>query len=158
MYRRRGFSLIEFVVAVVILVVLAAIGTFTYRAIINKSANVSAESSIGRVEQSELGFATSFGFFTPDPTDLQPAPGNDITLTTGNSTGPSVVSIAVGTDGSLGIAALSTSGSCETENVADASSGQQPTLTTLASSAACSGASALASGIGAVSPTSVRPT
>jgi hypothetical protein len=89
------------------------IGAFSFKVLIDWTNDTSAKANNDRVAMLQQVFAKDWGAYTPYGNDIVGV-GNDLTLVDngGASTDSSVVSIAVGTDGSLGLATMSPSQEC----------------------------------------------
>lgn len=149
----------ELLVVVFILSVLAGLAAISYSATEGSLAGSTAQDGLAAVGAAETSFASDYGTFTAYPSDLSTLVPRTLTLTDGASTGPSSISLALGSDGVVGLAALSSTGStCQAERITPysttAGSGGQTTTLTIPSSEACDGANALASGDTAQTPQS----
>jgi prepilin-type N-terminal cleavage/methylation domain-containing protein len=153
----KGFTLVELVVVLVIASLLAAFAGIGVTSMIGDASTASATGSIAEVQSAEIAFANGFGVYTPYPGDLQGIP-NVTTVTTGASTGPSSVSIAVGVDGTLALTAQSNSGKCVAEQVASESVGGAESSVSLPAGTACAADNALPSGVSPEPVVSQRPT
>ncbi len=152
----NGFTLIELMVVLAIASILAAFVGIGVRLLIGDASTASATGSIAEVQAAEAAFANGFGVYTPYPGDLQGIP-NGTTVTSGVSTGPSSVSIAVGTDGTLALTAQSKSGVCVAEQVTSESVGGSENSISLPTGTTCTAANALPSGVSPEPVVSQRP-
>lgn len=130
---RRGFTLLEIMVVVLILAILAAAFGIGATAVARRGDQVAARAAAERVIAAQQGFASSWGTYTPDPDDLDVS-SRDHTVITGEVTEAQTVSIAVGehvdnlTGGSLVTATLGPAGSCVAVWVGPLASGTDPTV------------------------------
>jgi Tfp pilus assembly protein PilE len=151
-------------VVLIVLSILAALAGFTYSETQGALSSSSTKSVVLMVAQAEQRFSIDYSTYTSYGPDLSMLVDRGITLTNGTSTGPFVVSLALGTDGTLGIAVQATgSGACESASVAPLSVGGSTSLTSgvvttsaIPTSTGCTGANALPSGDLAQTPTSQK--
>lgn len=155
--RAGGFTLIELLAVAIIMGILAAVVVASLHVFVGKSQIVTADANLGRVSLAELSFANDFGSYTPDPTDLQGI-GNDLTVVPGThaSNGPTVISLAVSTKGTLILVAKSQQGACRVTTRKPLSAGGTTSTSSLPSTVSCSADGALPSGQTALAPTSLR--
>lgn len=147
----RAFTLLEVVVVFVMLGIVAAFVVPTLRAVVDRGDRQYAAASVEQVRVAELGWAATDGRYTTVASNLPPLRG--LQVVTSSSAGPDQVSVAVGDDQSVGIAALAEDGTC----LAAWMTAPDPAATlTVASSAAgdfdepavCTGAEAIAEATG----------
>lgn len=158
--RRRAFSLIELVVVLVLIGLLAVIAYVTYSKASAHANNGNAAGQLHRVVSAELAFAGAYGQYASYPGDLSGngVGGHGLTIVTTPqiSTGPTVVSVAVGADGTLGVAVRATTGLCILERISSPANGASASAPTLPPTQPCDGQGALAAGDAAQTPTSLR--
>lgn len=150
MSRRRpsAFTLVELVVTLTVLGIALGIGAYAAAAMVGAGISVEAESTLDRVAAYQQRIDSTWGRFTPYGKDLATA-FTDLTFVDNGavSTGAAVVSISVGTGGTLGLAVRDPNGTClylRGEPVA--SGGSTSVITDLPDSAPCSGDQALPAG------------
>ena len=112
--RRRGFTILELVITMVVVTTLAAVGTVGLSSVNNRQQRDVAKADVDMVAQAQLRFAALYDTFTDYPLDLTgyasvPKP---ITVATTPALTTRTVSIALGSEGGLGLAARGTDGSC----------------------------------------------
>jgi Tfp pilus assembly protein PilE len=149
---RRALTVIELAGTFAVLAIVVAISFVGLRSFVSYQDDQQAKSYLATVANLERRYASMNDGYTSNPTDLQGIPSG-ITVTSSLSTDRGVVSIAVGSSGSLGLATLATSGVCYTLRVAPISgslAGAEELSSSLGSSSACDGRSALPSGEWAV--------
>lgn len=112
----RAFTLVEAVVAAALAAILAAAALATLTKVSGQAVAAEARANLDRVVVAQQRFAALYGTYTPLPADLGDL-GGDLTTTTGVSTGPNLVSIAVGTDASLAVAVGDSRGNCHARRV-----------------------------------------
>lgn len=108
---RRAMTLLEMIVTLVVLSIVAAIGFIGLNAISDRQAESRIESDLQAVIELERRFAVLNDDYTTDPEELGNPPAG-LSITSGPVTSTGKVSIAVGVEGTLAVAALSPSGSC----------------------------------------------
>lgn len=172
MRRRRAFTLLELIVVVIILSILAGLGAITYASTQSQLTNGAAGANLSAVVSAEEQFANDYGTYTPWPADLASLLPRGFQVVTGDATTVEQVSIAVGSDGTLGVATrnglnseclieyVTPMGNVTTTSVAGPvstlpSSGVV-TASTIPSSVHCSGSTALPSGDTAITPASAK--
>ncbi len=110
---RRAFTLMEMVVAIMIIGMIGLIG-FRYAASsATRSMSSTAKLSLSRVLTAEQVYASSRGSFTASPDELSGI-GRDLTVVSSASTSPQVVSLALSSGGTLALAVLASGGECFT--------------------------------------------
>lgn len=142
--RRRGYTLIEILVTLTLVMILTLIGMASYRILAANIADRDARGNVDRVVQAERSWAMRNAAWTADVAEL--SVGRGITVTTTISTGPGVVSIAVRGGTELGVAALSETGDCQAKRVGDPLTDGEEEWVPLASGVPCSGDFVLAQG------------
>lgn len=160
----RAFTLAELMVVLLVLSILAGLAGLSYSGTENDLFGSNAKSVVSTVAQAEQRFAVDYGTYTSYGPDLSSLVNRGITLTNSASTGAFNVSLALGNDGTLGIAVqASGSGGCESAQVAPLSAaGVTPanagalTATTIPAGTACTGENALPSGDTAQTPVSQK--
>ena len=122
--RRKAFTLLEMVATVTMIALLSALAMGGYLKFRNDASNGSAQSTIDRVVNVERSFANSFGTYTGVASDLRNL-DSEITLLGAStaSTSDSQASIALGSQGGLGVAVKSRSGTCYMMSMASLSAG-----------------------------------
>lgn len=159
---RRGFTLIEMVVTVVVLLILTSLGIFGVSAVLERSDASLTRTDLQAVRTAQLRFAGVYGTFTPHGPDLssnEVSPNVweltslDVTITDGASTAEGVISFAVGDDGSLGLAALTSSGDCVGLQVPAANTPGASVEFDLDEGAICEGRAVLPDGAYQIDPT-----
>lgn len=160
----RGFTLLEIVVTLVILTILMGIAIVGFSRLVNWVADNSANTNNNRVALTQQNFAKDWGNYTSYGEDILDV-GNDISIMENGapSTNPNQVSVAVGVNGDLGLATMSTSGACQRLRVtsitssSDAAfnpvSGGDTVAVTRPESAPCTGQESLPDGVGVVAYT-----
>ncbi len=106
----RAFTLPELLVTFVVIALVASIIYPTFTAALDRGAEQYAQGSVAQVRAGELAWAAANGAYTNTPANLRLPP--TLRATTLASPGPDDVSIAVGDDGSVGIAARAETGRC----------------------------------------------
>lgn len=134
---RKGYTLLEILVTLGLVMILTLIGVASYQTLSDNFANRNARGNVDRVVQAERVWAMRNASWTADPGSLQT--GRGLTVTTGVSTSPNVVSIAVRGGTELGVAALSETGDCMAKRVADPLVDSTEEWVNLGPGAACSG-------------------
>jgi prepilin-type N-terminal cleavage/methylation domain-containing protein len=142
--RRRGYTLLEILVTLTLVMILTLIGVASYRILADNIADRDARGNVDRVVQAERAWAMRNASWTADITGL--AVGRGITVTTAISTGPGVVSIAVRGGTELGVAALSETGDCQAKRVGDPLTDAEEEWVPLGDGVPCSGDFVLAQG------------
>lgn len=145
--RRRGITLIEVVVIVLILGFL--VGLFVYATqswAVRDRAAAHAEATLANVLAAQKDLAATYGVYSTLAGDLGFA-GRHAQVSTAPSTGPEHVSVRVGVNGTLGLAALAEDGTCVLWQVAPLyDGGAQETVAPPGSSEPCTAALALPAG------------
>jgi prepilin-type N-terminal cleavage/methylation domain-containing protein len=163
-----GFTLIELVITVSILLLLVAATVFGANAFLARSDEQRSQADLDMVHTTQVAFATSFGRFTPWPADLTDA--NDIPDADGALTLPDSgllvtplpavdagdISLAVGTAGSLALATLTPDDVCITLLVPSPDASGTPEEGTLTLPQACDARAVLPAGEAPEDPATVR--
>jgi prepilin-type N-terminal cleavage/methylation domain-containing protein len=111
---RRAFTVFELVATMVVVAILASVGAVGLNAVNDRQQRDVAKADLDMVAQSQLRFASLYDTFTDYPLDLTgfAAPPKAITVTTEPSSASRVVSIALGSEGGLGLSARAIDGAC----------------------------------------------
>lgn len=143
-WHRRAYTLIELVVVLVILAIVSVIGAYALTGFGHRFDAASAQASIDRVVVAEHTVASTYGGYSSWPADIEA--GQGVTITDGASTSSSTVSLALGSNGDLGLAAQSTQGTCVAVGLSSLNATPPGTATTasVASGTPCTGQAALA--------------
>lgn len=144
MRTRRGFSLLELVVTLVVLGVILGVAVLSYTNFLGPAREQRAGSLLDRVAAVEQPLARDWGSYSSWPADLADV-GSDVTiLNAAPAQAPGQVSVAVGAKGTLALATRVEGGSCLFRLVSALSDGGGTvTPSGMAASAACTGQSAL---------------
>lgn len=156
--QRRGFTMLEVVATFVLLGILAALATSGLSRAIARSDDAAAAASLDRVLLSQRTFANAFGEYASLPTDLRDL-GRDVVVLADPtpSTGSTEISIAVGEDGTLGVAVQSKTGTCIVRKVTPLSAGSEASVVPADGGGLCNGSRALPEGAPIRAATSLRP-
>lgn len=138
--RRRGYTLIELAVVLSTIGLLIIIVGVTARSVLIDTRDREAEASLQQVLLAEQGFAQRFGTYTAFERDLDGL--TQVTVTNDPSDDASVVSVAVGVNGTLGLAVRRNNDECLLVRVASIDGGGAITRPSL-KRYACAGVSAL---------------
>lgn len=103
--------MLELTAALIVLAIVGLVALGLSQRVGNRISGVDAEAALARVLAAEQSYAASRGTYTADPSQLFGV-GRDITVTTGASTTPGTVSIAVLPDGALAIASVGSDNEC----------------------------------------------
>lgn len=101
MVKRRGYSLVELTVVLVVIAALTALAGMLSVAVLRDNTGRQAETNAWRVLAAEQSHAQKWGSYSATGNNLTV---EGLTVTTGPSDHPTVVSVALGVNGSLGIA------------------------------------------------------
>jgi prepilin-type N-terminal cleavage/methylation domain-containing protein len=115
-HRARGFSLVEFIVAIVLLGILAVVVVSGVLSSRDRVENTRVEIALRSVELAEREYAATTGRFTADPELLEI--GGGVTAVIGSSRDGREVSIAVDENGELWLA-VNDDGNCVAWRVPD---------------------------------------
>jgi prepilin-type N-terminal cleavage/methylation domain-containing protein len=142
---RRGFTLLELSVTVVIAGIVATMGVVAVGALRDTTQARQAESLLDTVAMSQYRFALDYGRYTPLPEDLSLA---DRTLTVVATPSMSMfhVSIAVGSQGTLAMAVSDGADGCFARRVGQLGNGAETTAVDLGTGALCDARAALPAG------------
>jgi prepilin-type N-terminal cleavage/methylation domain-containing protein len=148
---KRGFSILEMIAALVILLVVS-IGVVTvYVQVRNQGYERLGRARLETVLQAEYARVVSGGVFSDEPADLR-ALTSDVSLTTGASFDPATVSIALGEDGSLGLAVALPNDDCLLAGVSSPTAGLTVLYPAYPDDAPCHGALGLPDGSAYLAP------
>lgn len=151
---RRGFTLLETIATVVLLVTISVAVTTVYMQVRNQGYERLGRARLETVLQAEYALMANGARFSDNPDDLRALTAG--TPVTGNaSVDADTVSIALGEDGSLGLAVSLPSGGCVLAAVSSPTDGLVTTYPTTPSgdTVICHGALALAAGVARLAPT-----
>jgi prepilin-type N-terminal cleavage/methylation domain-containing protein len=140
--RPRAFSLIEMVCVIAIIGLLVGVGVANWTQLTGHQKNSRADANLDRVAVTEAQVAKDWNTYTALGSDLADV-GADLTLLNGGrSTGETQVSLAVGDQGSLGMAVLSATKVCHLRLLAALSAGGGSTVVSAPAGANCAASSA----------------
>lgn len=108
---RRAFTLLEMVMTVALVTVVTTVAVVGFAAISKRSESAAARADLDLVHSAQLRFASVYGTYTPHPDDLTGIPPG-VTITSGIADQLGEVSIAVGEQGSLAVAAMNANDEC----------------------------------------------
>jgi prepilin-type N-terminal cleavage/methylation domain-containing protein len=114
---RKGFTLVEILLVLLITAVLAAVSVGAYGLFTDNLSERDARANIDRVVLSQRAWALRNGAWTADLEELKA--GRGLVLTGGTSTRYGTVSVAVEDGTRLGLATLAESGSCQGKVLGD---------------------------------------
>jgi len=121
MRAQRGWTLVELAVTMVILAVLSAAIATSYQSFMNNKNDSAVRTLLDRVVLMEQQASTTWDHYTPYAVDLNNV-GSDLTIV--ENAGPALdatqVSVIVGENGTLGLAARSQTGTCFLVSVTNA--------------------------------------
>jgi prepilin-type N-terminal cleavage/methylation domain-containing protein len=144
--RRRGYTLIELIMVIAITGIFGVVVTIAAREVLDSETSKVADSNAQDLISKQLQFSQKYGSFTGFPEDI-PAVGSYV-IVTSTSRGPKEVSVALGVDGTLGVAAMRDGDTCVHYRVTALEAGGGSSRLSLGESAACRGEEALPSGEG----------
>jgi prepilin-type N-terminal cleavage/methylation domain-containing protein len=139
--KRRGYTLIELIMVMAITGIFGVVVTIAAREVLDSESSKVADSNAQDVISKEQQFSQKYGSFTGFPEDITPARG--YVLVTGTSRGPKEVSVALGENGTLGVAAMRDGDTCVHYRVVALDAGGGSSRLSLGESAACRGEEAL---------------
>jgi prepilin-type N-terminal cleavage/methylation domain-containing protein len=140
--KRRGYTLLELIIVVVVVGILATIVAVGGVRLGDVMADRDARSKVDRVVLAQRGWASRNLSWNDDGEGL--VIGRGITTTNGVSTGPKVVSFSEEEGVRLGVAVLSSTGSCQAKFVGDPVTSREEIWVSIPSGYPCSGQSAIA--------------
>lgn len=140
--RCRGYTMLELIIVVVIVGILATIVAVGGAQVNDVMADRDARSKVDRVLLAQRGWAIRNLAWSGDTNGL--VIGRGITLTSGVSSGPKVVSFAAEEGVRLGIAVLSSTGECHAKFVGDPVTSSEELWVEVPAGYPCSGQSAIA--------------
>lgn len=143
--RRRGFTLLELAITISILGLLSAGLVYAVGAVTATISAREAETLMDRVATAEMNFASVYGSYTAQPTDLTGL-GRELIVVSGRATGFGQVSVALGDDGTLGIAAVDDRDRCIARYLTSLEAGAEQATVTVPETSVCDGAVALPDG------------
>lgn len=144
---RKGFTLLEIVVTLVLLGIISGIGVTGTRAFLGRTSDSQAVATLDRVVLAQQSFANSFGGYASLPDDLTRLVRDTSLVSSPQvSDDPEVVSLAVGENGTLGLAVRSNSGMCYLRSITALNVGAQTVDAEAGEDQACNGAEALPNG------------
>ena len=111
MTRQRGFTLLEAVSALVLVLITAGVLWSWADGSRQAVQDSFAETHLKSAATTQQAFASAWGTYTPLPEDLDTLT-DGLSVTSGASLEPGVVSMVVSTEGDLGLATTTDSGSC----------------------------------------------
>lgn len=139
----RGYTLLELAATTVLISLVALVSYAFIASSAGTSAAQSAHLELSAVVAAEQVFASVNGRFTPAPSQLTTV-GRTISITSSNSTGESVVSIAVSDQDTLAVAVLASNGTCYVTTVTSLTIGG--VATNLVGTSPCTAAAHLPAG------------
>jgi len=138
----RGYTLLELIVVVVIVSVLAGIVALGGARVGEVMYDRDARSRVDRLVLAQRGWAGRNLAWTGDADEL--VVGRGLTVTSGVSTGPNVVSFSEEEGVRLGVAVLSRTGTCQAKFLGDPVTSRDETWVSIPAGYPCSGQSAIA--------------
>ncbi len=98
---RRGFTLVELLVVIVIILVLAGAGLTVGTSVLDKARKLSSESTATAIDQALNMFYSEYGTFPiPSSVDI-PAPPNPLEMTTSGTDGQAMLEALLGNDSGM---------------------------------------------------------
>lgn len=137
----RGFTLLELVVTLSIIMLLAGIGTASFNIITSRVRDSEAHGALDRATFAERAWLARNATWASDPTVLMM--GRGLTATTSASGSPDTASIAVDDANRLGLAVMSETGTCYGRLLTDPLLDGSETSVEVSPSVACSGQAVL---------------
>lgn len=149
----RAFTLVEMIVTLVVISILVSLSLFGAVSFMKRSHDSDARERLHEVTQLEQSLANTWGSYSEAASDFSNLSGST-SVTHLASSGPSVVSTNVGTQGTLGLAVKSASGRCLYVRVASLLAGGDALDVTsdVPKSAPCRGTEALPAMEGSATP------
>jgi prepilin-type N-terminal cleavage/methylation domain-containing protein len=138
----RGYTLLELIIVVAVVSILATIVAVGGVRLSDVMADRDARSKVDRVVLAQRGWASRNLAWNDDGNGLVISRG--ITTTNGVSTGPKVVSFSEEEGVRLGVAVLSSTGSCQAKFVGDPVTSREEAWVSIPAGYPCSGQSAIA--------------
>lgn len=138
----RAFTLVEMGATIALFGIIGAIAAGVYVTSVGSHQVAAAEVLLGDVVAAQKELAANFGSYTTWASDLGAVASNASLLSDGMSSAQDEVSMAVGTEGTLGLAVLVDADRCVLWRVASLSSGGRQLETDL-KDGTCAGAHAL---------------
>lgn len=135
--------MLEMTVALAVLAIIGAIGGIGLTAFLGRTDVAVDGAVLDRVMLAEQSLARDYGVYSAWPADLSGL-GGGVAVTGGVSTGPSVVSVAVGDAGSVGAAVRTSHGVCVLRLLGAPATGSVPLTPQLPSGRPCAAGEALA--------------
>lgn len=141
MKARRGLTMLEMIVGLVIVGLLAGIGSLTFSLLSAGAQDREARQRLDRVVLAERSWAAKNVSWTADASEL--TLGRGIDVVSGVSRNSAEISLSVEDGVHLGLAALSEAGNCQAKYVGDPLLGTEETWVTIPEGQPCSGRSAI---------------
>jgi type II secretory pathway pseudopilin PulG len=111
--RAHAFTLLEIIAGLVVVGLITAVGVRVLPELLSRNSLSEVESTLQRAALAQTAYAARYGQYTESAAEMSRTPtGRGLTFSTGSSTNPGVVSVHLGDDGSLLLAALSSDGRC----------------------------------------------
>lgn len=151
--RRRAFTLVEIVVTVVVASIIAGIVAASALTATGRAEDELTQGALRRFVVLEQQVASTWGSYTPLPADLS-VPRDELQPVAGVA-GAGQVSIAVGDDGTLGLATLNGNGDCHGLRVSSVETGGEQTEV-LVDDEPCDAVAVLPAGEAPVEPVTVK--
>lgn len=142
--------MLEIVAVIALMSLLASLGVVGFSRVNAESGLRLAQGDIASVRTAQVRHATAHGRFTPDPAFLRLPAG--VSATAGPSLDPGEVSVAVGEDGSLALAAKGTADTCATTHLTVWSGPRVETTGSLPPHNVCDARSVLEEGVVPLQP------